>query len=219
MPLRRKAAKKVKKTPSTRFNEDRNSDKLLLGLSRKTTFSYIDYISINPGTGTPDTFQFSCNGLFAPSITSAGHQPRGYDQIKGLFDHYTVVASTIKITFSALGTQSASFPVVCGVLVSDDNTVETDQILACENRKSSWTVLPANDESRTLYMDFDSKKYFGLSWKDDSYKGSINANPADQAFYQVFCQPISAVDPQPINAVVEIIYHAVWTEPANVQIS
>lgn len=219
MAVTSKASKKTKRSAASKFQFDRRSEKLLLGMSRKTTMSYVDYITINPGLGTPDTFFFSANGLFAPAITSAGHQPRGYDQIKSLFDHYTVTSSTIKVTFVSPGTQTAQFAVTCGVILSDDTVVETDQIYACENRKSAWAVLPANDETRTLYLDFDAKDFFGISWKDDSYKGSINANPADQAYYQIFAQPMSAVDAQPFVAVLEIIYHATWTEPNNVQVS
>jgi len=218
MPLRRKG-KKANVSAASKFQKDRVSNRLLLGMSKTTVLSYCDYFSLNPVVGNPATYIFSANGLFDPNITGVGHQPRGYDQLKSLFDHYTVTGSTIKVTACGPGTQTANFPLIFGVLLADDLTVETDQIYALESRKSSWAMLPANDESRTLYLDFNAKQFFGLSWKDDSYKGSINANPADQAYYQIFVQPMSAVDPAAITFCVEILYHVTWTEPNNVQVS
>jgi len=219
MPLRRRKTKKVNASAASKFTKDRLSNRLLLGMSKTTTLSYVDYFNLNPGIGLPATYIFSANGLFDPNITGVGHQPRGYDQLKSLFDHYTVTSATIKVVACGPGGQTSTFPLVFGVLLSDDNAVESDQIHALEAKKSAWTFLPANDESRTLYLDFEAKEFFGMSFKDASYKGSINANPDDQAFFQIFVEPTSAVDAAAVQVCVEIIYHVTWTEPNNVQIS
>lgn len=219
MPIKRRT-KKPNQAASTKFQKDRLSNRLLLGLTKRTQHSYVDYFALTPSVpGVPLTYQFSANGLFDPNISGTGHQPRGYDQLKSLFDHYQVLSSTIKVTACSLGPQTASFPVCFGVILCDDTTVESDQIHALEAKKSSWGVLPANDSSRTLYLDFDAKQYFGINWNDNTYRGSINANPDDGCFYQVFIQPMSSVTPAAVNFVVEIIYNVQWTEPNNVQIS
>lgn len=219
IPIKKKS-KKPNQSASTKFQKDRLSNRLLLGLTKRTQHSYVDYFSMGPTVpGVATTYQFSANGLFDPNISGTGHQPRGYDQLKALFDHYQVLSSTIKVTACSLGTQTASFPVTIGVILCDDTTVESDQIHALEAKKTTWAVLPANDATRTLYLDFDAKAYFGINWNDDSYRGSINANPDDGAFFQVFMQPMSSVTPAGVNFTVEIIYNVQWTEPNNVQIS
>ncbi len=68
-----------------------------LGQTFDTELAYADYFSINPTTGAPATYVFSCNGLYDPNITGTGHQPHGFDQLMQNYKNYQVLSSSIEV--------------------------------------------------------------------------------------------------------------------------
>ena len=94
----------------------------LLGSKVKTKLRYVEYFTLNPAAaGLPATHVFSANGLYDPNITGVGHQPRGFDQLMALYDHYYVSRSKIIADFASISNNSVA-PWVCGIVLDDDAT-------------------------------------------------------------------------------------------------
>ncbi len=73
---------------------------------------YVEWVagttSAGPGTFT---YQFSLNSLFDPNTTGTGHQPRGFDQLKTLYNRYRVYGVSYKVTcvLDSIPTNQATF--------------------------------------------------------------------------------------------------------------
>lgn len=186
--------------------------KSLFGNSCRTTLKYVEKLQLNAGaSGIPATYVFTANGLYDPNITGTGHQPRGFDQLKDLYDHYLVTKSTIKVTF--VSGASSSVGQIVGIQLQDDSAPEADMIEAMEGRTCSYGPLPKNDSACVKTLSFNSKSFFSIN--DRLLYGQSNSNPSDQAFYVIFAQPMYNVDPAAIDVMVEIVYDVLWTEPNN----
>lgn len=189
-----------------------SSKKFLLGNKVTTTLKYVHIGQLNPGAvGVPATYVFTANGLFDPDITSGGHQPRGFDELKNLFDHYYVTSSTIKLSVMASTAQAGA---ICGISLQDDATPEADMITAMENRICSYKPLAYGNGSITVNLGFNSKSFFDIN--DRQLYGTSSSNPSDQAYYVVFAQPTYATDLAAIDFMVEIQYTVTFSEPNNI---
>lgn len=190
----------------------------LFGNSTSTVLKYVETFQLNPGVaGVPATYVFTANGLFDPNITGVGHQPRGFDELKNLFDHYQVKSSIIKVTFMQGGSQIVSH--VCGVMLQDDATAESNMIQAMEGRTNSYGPLSINGGPLTCKLSFNSDSFFNRAKGQKDLLGTAGSNPADQAYFVCFSQPAYAVDSQACDVVVEIDYTVHWSEPNNLAAS
>lgn len=213
--VRAPADKAVKKT-TKKAKVYTYSPKNLLGNSTKLTHKYVEILQLNPGAaGIPATYVFSANGLFDPNITGIGHQPRGFDQIKVLFDHYYVTKSTIKVTFMSGGSQGGS--AICGIQLKDDNVAGANMCQEMENRNCCYGGLPWTSSVLTKQLTFNSKSFFDI--KDRQLYGDQTTNPADQAYFIIFAQPTHGADIGAIDVFVEISYETTWSEPNDVAAS
>lgn len=207
-----KDTKTVKKTKVVRYPRYKN----MLGDSTTCSLKYVEYITLDPGVaGIPSTYVFTANGLFDPNITAGGRQPRGFDQLKVLFDHYHVVSGSCKVTF--MQGPSTVTSMIVGIQLNDDLSPSGDMIHEMENRNVTYAGLSATGDSKTLTQRFNSKSFFTLN--DRQLYGNATSNPADQAFYILFAQPIQSIDANGCVAMVEITYNVKWSEPNNVSSS
>ncbi len=192
--------------------------KSLLGNKLAIKFKYVDRISLNPGaTGATAVNVFSANGLFDPDITGVGHQPRGFDEIMPLYQHYTVISA--KITVSGKGMDSTSGTI--GVQLSDATTVQTGQGYL-ESRNRAWRSTSINSDTTTVSKTFSAKKFLGRPHplSEDDLRGTDAANPTEGAFFHVFYQVNdTAVDATLSTFRVMIEYNAILTEPVNPAVS
>lgn len=187
--------------------------KVLLGSKVNTLLKYVHYGSLNPGTlGVPASYVFSANGLYDPDVTGAGHQPRGFDQLIQLYDHYVVRKSTIKVTFLAHSSNECN---VCGIILQDDSSVSsTDLITELESRNTTYGGLAYGNGSIMRKLDFNAKSFFNIN--DRLMYGTSSSNPSDQAYFVVFVQPTDTIDNNPVRIMVELIYDCEFSEPNNV---
>lgn len=185
----------------------------------KCSFKYGDIYNIASGaTGVSNAHVFSCNGLYDPDITGVGHQPRGFDQIMALYDHYTVIASKIKVQYWIRPAQTGQAAV--GISVQDDNTVFTDYRDYMESPNNVTIQLsPDGDRSKTLVSQINPNKFLGRSkpLADSQLKGSSTGNPTEQCYFHVWVT--SSTEATSVDAVVEIEYTAIMGEPRLAPIS
>lgn len=186
---------------------------------------YCDEITMDPGSGQIQTYNFSANGMYDPDITATlGHQPLYFDQYMSNYDHFTVIGSKIKVTVlphdNAYATNA--YPLAFGVNVSDDTTFQYTslaQIIESNQNRGMWrsannSLTGANYKGKhpQIVRKFSAKKFFQNALAD-SNKGTVATNPSDQAYYTVWASSVDSNDPARTSFLVELEYIALLTEP------
>lgn len=182
---------------------------------------YCTEIALNPPSGATQTHNFSANGMFDPDVTGIGHQPKGFDNWTGVYRHYTVIASKIKVTpVSTDGTAGLTgfyFGVGTTTGTIDYNGMSPTTIMESANATSykfinHFTTSGADNYSAVKAF-WSGRKVFGRNVLGASqFSGSSGANPDEQSFFTVWAGSVNGNDPGNVNYLVEIEYIAVFAE-------
>lgn len=221
---KRKWSKKSRKYRKKKKFQNIPLYKNSMGLGNKLvrTTRYVEKnVVLNPGVGgTADSYVFSANGVYDPNISGIGHQPIGFDQIMNFYDHFVVLGSKITITY--LNGASAN-TIVCGITLSDNSVEIPNASQLIENGRCKWTLLSAASTTyagagqgpKRLTMSCNPAKYLGRTkpLSDSQLKGSISANPAEQAYWHVFAEPNTSADAGSVQCHVVIDYIVAYIEP------
>ncbi len=217
MVFKRRNKRRRRRRGKRRLNIRGFGSKSLLGNKLPLKFKYQTSGTLNPGVAGISAVQImSANGLWDPDITGVGHQPRGFDQIMLLYNHYTVVSSKIKINF-AFGSSTSHSPLVVGCALWDNTTTSSDINEYMESRNVSYKTASPGAPSTTIVKTFSARKFLGRPHplSEDDLRGNITGNPSEQGYYHVFVAPTNAVDANEISYNLVIEYNAVMTEPNN----
>lgn len=184
----------------------------LLGNTFTTTLRYYEQGPINPLATGLAAWVFQANGLYDPNVTYTGHQPRGFDQLMPLYDHFVVMSSKCKVTLCA--ENPGDVPITCTLALRDSVTTSSDPINYIEGRHCAYTLLPPA-ETHTLHMNFNAKKFFGAKdpCGDDEQQGTVSADPVEGAYYHLGLNSPSGTDPGPIMVLWDITYTVKFIEP------
>lgn len=149
---------------------------------------------------------YSANGLFDPNITGVGHQPLSYDQMTPLYERYTVLNSSCKVTMmtgtAAVGTLTVSL---------NDDPSTFSQISMREGPKSQNKVWSASNMAVVMTY-FNAEQFFGDNVENNTlYQGSSVSNPSEQAYYSIRVDE-SSLGSSTVNFLVEIEYTVLWSE-------
>ena len=183
-----------------------------LPLQLFNTMKYAQQVVITTSAAGFKVYQFSCNALYDPDVTGAGHQPSYFDQIMAIYDHYTVLKARFKITPCVNTDQTAPF-FAC-VYVDDDTSAVTSYEQALEQRNSTrgYHWLPPSGPPPTISYWWDAAKTFGPNPQaQDSLQGTATSNPTEQSYFTFVVQNASSVSVS-FTAVVEIEYDTVFDE-------
>lgn len=190
-----------------------------LAMKVKARMLYVDQFSLNPGVaGVLDQYVFSMNGLYAPNLTGSSHQPRGFDQLMLLYDHYLVIGSKITLIISNPGTSSNDTTIV--TITPRDNgswsSPTPEDVL--ENRVVKTTVVGPSGSSNASYLSMQANpcKFLGRSspLSDPDLKGDNSANPLEQAYWHLHAIPSkNAQDTSSIDITAKIEYTTIFFEP------
>lgn len=218
-------AKRTRYVPRSRqFRTDpiRSLIKMATPLPKQLTtkLRYNTTVTINGGLiGSVARHVFRATSLYDPDYTSTGHQPRGFDQIMQLYDHFVVRACRIRVEFAARA--SSSYTTIVGIALRDSSagygSINVNDVL--ENGKVSHNLLPhcssGQGSIRTMTMNFRPKQFLGV--KDEmslgQLKGAEDANPTENAFFHVFAAALQSEDPAPIECNVQLEYLTTFIEP------
>lgn len=171
-------------------------------------------IGLNPSAGgSAASWVFTANGMYDPSITGTGHQPMGFDQIMGIYNHFRV--STCKITATFVSVDQSDQ--VVGVKITAGGALITNGQEACEGGNVMFKVLgPAGSstDQQVIVYNLDIAKFFGSAdFKDRDYQGSQVGNPLEQCYPTVFSFPNNSSDSAGCLVTVVLEYGAQFTEP------
>jgi hypothetical protein len=170
--------------------------------------SYADQLTLTSTTGSLQTYQFSCNGMYDPDITSTGHQPLYFDQLTAIYDHYTVFEARIVV-------EIVTNQVARAVLYIDDDTSTAPNMgTASEQPSATAKLIPATTVKPIVFTKrWNAKEFFGGNiYDNDDLQGSASANPVEQSYFTLLLKPADPVGDCTYQLRVMIHYLAVWDE-------
>lgn len=184
---------------------------------------YCDEITLNAGiAGVAVGNQYKANSLFDPNITGVGHQPMGFDQLSLVYKKFTVLASTIKCTWTN-GDNASTQPSHFGIsIVDQDDTViglTYPDIMEQEKHTKSLVVGLNNQydpRNKGLSAYFVPRKYFGVKdMVQDEYTCTAAADAAQYAKYIVWQCAVGGglSEPGLISVAVHITYLVLCRDP------
>lgn len=199
-------------TPSAGYSLYKSVPNSPLPLRMKTTYIYGQSFNINIGAaGVPGVHVFSANGVYDPSITGVGHQPRGFDQLMALYDHYVVIGSQITVQAPC---ESATNSIIYAITLQDGTTTTSDFEDILEQPYVAWRTASPNSEPVYLMQKFNPK-FLGynqpLSVSD--LEGTSGQNPAEQAYFHVYGWSPQGTDEANIVVTCRIEYICMLIEP------
>lgn len=208
-------AKKKRKTYSVASKSNTLAlSNSLLATSQTGIMRYHGDISLAPSVaGAVAVHHFSANGLYDPDITGTGHQPRGFDQMMSLYDHYIVDEAVIEVW--AQNTNASSGYILSVAVKDTASTMVRDDVF-----EETVTVHKAGAGTTggptVQYLRLACKPYqfLGMRMGDSELKGNAGANPSETCIFTVSATAInSAVAISEIRAVVKVTYKARFIEP------
>lgn len=185
------------------------------GLPKKClqTLRYTESLVITSTTGIMQKQLYSCNSLYDPNVTGAGHQPLYFDQMTALYNHWTVVGSKITCRISPLSSTSPTVSVV--MLINDDTTTVPASIekVREHNQTSRIKVLTqGGSNSCNLFSKWSAKKTFGGSIvSNPNFYGTVSVGPSEQSYYTI-CVEGANSETSAVLVHTTIEYITVWTE-------
>jgi len=185
----------------------------------ETKLKYAEHVLITGTSGALGLYVFNASSLYDPNYTGTGHQPRGFDQIMPLYDHFVVLNSEIRVQFV---NQTANVTTMAGLALSSTVTNQGDWDDYAEGPRSAVMSCGAIATSGMLppyeaRMKYSATKFLGIPdpVTADKLQGTISANPVDNAFYHLIFQDAAETTTVSVRCLVEIEYHVVFIEPLN----
>jgi len=212
-----KSTKKVYKSKYVRKpNPTKNLSMVTLGkgFPKKCVFThkYFDTFTMTTTGGATSSYNFSCNGMYDPNVTAAGHQPMYFDQAGAIWDHYTVIGS--KITLKIANRSATNTNGIVSIYLNDDTAITPTLTAIVETTSAKYAnINAANLDQRTLVNSWSAKKMFGSNpVSNNSLQGTTTANPTEQTHYQILVYPVDLGSSNVYDCSVLIEYIAVWAE-------
>ena len=174
--------------------------------------------SLNGGIGTLGFNTFRANSVYDPDFTGVGAQPRYFDEIMPLYDHFVVIGA--KITATYINENNESYFIAVN---RNDNGITSNNINdVIEQRNATYTYLgPATggNNIKKLSLTYSPKRFLGRSkpLADPDLKGGVSSNPSEGMYFSVCAGAADAVsDPTAITCNVVIDYIVAFIEPKRI---
>lgn len=206
---------KLTRVPRPKYGANLTSVNLGLGFPKRLTctLKYTGTHTLTSTAGSVAVQRYSCNGLFDPDITNAGHQPLYFDNLMAIYNHYTVIGS--KITVRLCPASATTGPGLFAMFQNDDTSSSAISVGQVSEQTLSSVVklLPVGQsDSVTTGLTWSAKKTFGGSvLGNDNLQGTVGANPTEQSYYELRYSDAGAGN-SAILVIAEVQYTAVFDE-------
>lgn len=182
----------------------------------RISLPYGTFRSLNTSLGAIGSQIFRINGIYDPDYTGVGHQPRGYDQIKEMYDHWTVIGFRAQLMFE---NQVLGVPHIVGAYVSDSTSPLTtvDDILEYGNVVYKKCEGPGDGGSTvtTVNVRVNPNKFMSISnpLDEDDIRGDPTNDPLRQLYLHCFAYSMSGSEGGTVRLQSKLEYVAVFTSP------
>ncbi len=215
--------------------------KSLLGERRVVKLKYNDRFSATvPALGVPAVLSFRANGLTPVQVPALGHQPRGFDQLGALWNHYTVIGAKMTVMWcptpdldpvSAIGDPlvfNPNYETSCGQIslraaqpafAPGPNTVRRNK----EYRDNVFGyVSQGSSPCLRLSKSFSAKKFFtkpdildNAELQGNTRGGGAGDNPSEGAYFVILTSNADAQQPTTYRIALDVFieYIVVFHEP------
>lgn len=171
-------------------------------LQKVVKMRYLTTFRLTPGLAATANHFFRCNSIFDPDAATGGHQPYTHDTWAAIYNHYTVTKASCKL----VATSTSATPTIVGIRVTDDQSAEQNIDTAMESGKAHYRVNASENSKAVVTHGYNKQKMFRNSGKD-SVSADMNANPAEQAYFQLFVRHLNATaSGSAIDCLVELNY-------------
>ncbi len=217
MPMKRRQSRQPASRRKPKYRSVQMTAGRPLGITKKTTHRYTA-IGI-PLTASSSLIAgshiFSANGMFDPDVTGVGQQPIGFDQLASMFDHYTVIYSTIRVLFNSTDTTDEQ---IVGIQLTDSPGSVSSAVRIIENGSGPSQLMQQRFTSggtKTLTSAANISTFLGRPsiMSEDDLRGSSSANPAEQAYFRLWNAGTNTAGTPTCDCTVIIDYTVVWSEP------
>lgn len=175
---------------------------------------YAVNLTINPSTSVYN-YVFRANSCYDPDFTGVGHQPIGFDQWMGLYNHFYVAGSKMTVDFMSTntGVTSSSFVVGTHLDASASNTTINSELVR-ERANTNWTTLTNGHAvgKAKRRMKFSHRKFFRTPLFDDQFKGTASSDPEEQAYFYLWAYTPGGTDGDSIYCVVTLEFIVAFRE-------
>ena len=218
----RKAARTSKKRTATdAFGVGKgfalSSDHRILTKTSSVVMRYADSVTLNPGiSGIPATVVLRANGMFDPDAGIGGHQPKGFDQLMAMYEHYHVDECLLEVWADAQDLTTSQL-ITLSVNRSPSPIVTRNDVL--ENRMASTYALAASQGGPAATyqrISVNPDKFLGMKSKDDTTWGSDTANPFQQVYFHATAMPVRETDSGEVYLTFKLTYKCTLREPKSV---
>ncbi len=214
MPRRRKIYKKrPRRKRYRRRNAPQRSLRAPLPKKMITKLKYNDTYNLSSGV-TAAVRVFNAGSVYDPYQTGVGHQPRGFDQLMPLYDHFVVIGAKCVVSFSHDPTSSNNSLV--GISLRDSPTVSTAVNDYMEGTQDVHRMIPiSRPTSVTISQKYSPKKFLGISHplSAGELKGTVGSDPSESAYFHVYNAPVSGGTSGVMQTNVDIEYIVAFIEP------
>ena len=198
-----------------------NPNKTLFGNRKYVNLRYQETFSVAlPALNAVDDRIFSASDLDDPDVTGVGHQPRGYDEIQALFNHWVVLSSKCTVQWVTAGTGSNRPAMYCMIKLGDNNTGITAINEFMEDRNIKYKLANPGGSQTQVTQYYNAKRFFTVTdpLDNDLLRGSLDTGPADNAFFHIgTANAFSDVGTPSYAFQVIIDYKVVFFEPIQPQ--
>lgn len=216
----RKETKVVRRYPKRKKATKKKSDYIpfLLGPKHvcKLRYGIEDGINITSTSGSFAHYAFEVTSLYDPNKTGTGHQPRGFDQLMTMFDHFQVIGAKFTCKLVAINEQATQQPTMVYLVLNDSQSALTSRSEAVESRYMRERCITQDDRMVSMIMPFSAKKFFGRGkgiLNDKQLQGSAAANPVENAYMHVCAETVNAGGTATVNIMGHIDFVCVFSEP------
>lgn len=177
----------------------------------KVNLRFAQNISLNPNVTGVATQVYRANDLYDPDFTGVGNQPRGFDQLMTLYDHFVVIGSKITVMMHPDGYTNSMF---LAINLKDSSSADNNQITTLESSFTSYGMVSPEGPPITMVQTF-APSFLGRTspLSDPDLKGSDSSSPNEQAFFHVVWASPAATDEGAAAGIAVIEYTAMLIEP------
>jgi len=223
--------------------------KLAFPQGMRTKLRYVQQLQFEPNDATViDLKAWRANSMTDPGITSGiNHQPRGFDDFLDIYNSYTVLGSSIAVTFVYKGydgpstldsdtdtylikatkteTNSANAPclppVVCGIRkgMTTAGAVTSSNIM--EQERSVWRFMTPQEGACTVRAKMRTSEFYGKHALvgAEGYTGTKIADAENQIVYDVWVGRANNATQGTVKVVAYLMieYDVQFNEPKSLQ--
>ena len=159
-----------------------------IALKLVTTLRYSEPIILKPGIAGISAYHvFSLNGMYDPDITGVfGHQPRGFDQLMALYEHYVVIGAKVQFDWATDQTVDP-ITVVLSQRAGNTGYAGVSDVMEYNNTIVMVRGRFNSGGGNRMVMKCNPSKFLGRSkpLADPQLKGDINNNPQESSYLHI----------------------------------